>query len=98
MTAITIGSSRSYIRNVHAAVHDLIVALLALDRKLSAPRNKRRRSGGASLHQAYADVLAAQAVSGEAVQQRRSARDQSARGASHALLPYYLWSARSLQD
>lgn len=93
MTAITIGSQRSYIRNVHAAVHDLIVALLALDRRRPAAKSKRRKSGGASLHQAYSDVLTAQVLATEASPQRRSDQD-----VSHALLPYYLWSARSFQD
>lgn len=97
MTAITIGPSRSYIRNVHAAVHELVVALLALDRKPQAVKKKRRHSGGASLHQAYADVLAAQALPGASSQSRPS-RGSAARSGSHALMPYYLWSARSFQD
>ncbi|WP_194725424.1 hypothetical protein [Noviherbaspirillum malthae] len=96
MTAITIGSSRSYIRNVHAAVHDLVVALLALDRKRPADANTRHRPHrpeGASLHQAYADVFAAQALSKEAPRPSRPGR-----GMSHAMLPYHLWSAPGLQD
>ncbi|WP_151637898.1 hypothetical protein [Noviherbaspirillum aerium] len=94
MTAITIGSSRSYIRNVHAAVHDLIVALLALERGWPAePRGRRRRPEGVSLHQAYADVLAAHALPKEAAPARGTGR-----GISHAMLPYHLWSARALHD
>lgn len=93
MTAITIGPSRSYIRNVHAAVHALVVALLALERKLpAAAGSSRRLPEGASLHQAYADVFAAQALPKEAAQPHRP------KGISHAMLPYYLWSARSFQD
>ena len=96
MTAITIGSSRSYIRNVHAAVHDLVVALLALDRMRPAAaraRQRQHRSQGASMHQAYADVFAAQALLKEAPRPRRPGR-----GMSHAMLPYHLWSARGFND
>jgi len=94
MTAITIGSSRSYIRNVHAAVHDLVVALLALDRKRPAVAGKRQhRPEGASMHQAYADVLAAQALPKEAPRPRRPGRAMS-----HAMLPYHLWSAPGVND
>lgn len=93
MTAITIGPSRSYIRNVHAAVHDLIVALLALDQSRPAGARRRRRSEGGSLYQAYADVLAWQALPRQAPQPRSPVT-----GISHAMLPYHLWSARACQD
>ncbi|HEY0847996.1 MAG TPA: hypothetical protein VGE12_21705 [Noviherbaspirillum sp.] len=83
MTTITIGSHRSYTRNVLSAAHELIVALLGLDRiprKASVvPPSERGLTS-----QAYADVFAAQAGAGP---------DHSRPDATSALVPYYCWSS-----